>query len=72
MRTTGIAVVGLDRQGDPKQRICPVDHTTIIELGDVLWAACDLEGSVFLSKFVGLSLREQPQIEKTTTNILYR
>lgn len=66
----GITVVAIDKADGT--RIAPPDHHTIIDIGDIVWAACDLEGSVFLSKFQGLELREQVHTEKTTTNILYR
>lgn len=48
------------------------DHEVKIEANDVLVFAADLKAVTFLSKFPGLQLLNQPQVEKTGVNILDR
>ena len=44
----------------------------LVAQGDTLWLAADVGAVGFLSKFPGLELVQQEQVDKTGTSILYR
>lgn len=64
----GILAVALDPSGslgDKSQRIQPIPHDEVLQIGDRLWLAVDLEGIKFLSKLPGLQFVQQSRVIKT-------
>lgn len=66
----GLYIIALDRETG--ERIENIDHHVKIETGDTLWFAADIAAVTFLSKFNGLQLVQQDQIEKTKVKMIYR
>ncbi|GFH22081.1 uncharacterized protein HaLaN_19489, partial [Haematococcus lacustris] len=61
----GLSALALDRQGDPQQR-------AVIQQGDTLWLGADQDGTTFLSKFPGLQLVQQDEVDKLKVPLVYQ
>jgi TrkA-C domain len=48
------------------------DYNQKLEEGDTIWFAADTGSINFLTRFQGLELVQQEQVDKTTTDIIYR
>jgi uncharacterized transporter YbjL len=49
-----------------------VDHDTVLQTGDVLWFAGDLEGVAYLQKYTTLEHMQADQVAKLDSDIIYR
>jgi hypothetical protein len=49
-----------------------VDHNTVLQTGDVLWFAGDLDGVAYLQKYTTLEHMQADQVAKLDSDIIYR
>ena len=69
----GLTVFALDRtELGNVTRHEPVKHNEIIQEGDILWIAADLSGVTFVSKYPGLDIVQQGQIDRHGVHKLYQ
>ncbi|KAG2432791.1 hypothetical protein HXX76_008526 [Chlamydomonas incerta] len=66
----GLFVLSVDRADGSS--VDASDYLYKIQPGDTIWLAADVGAVGFLSKFPGLELVQQEQVDKTGTSILYR
>ncbi|GLC36709.1 sequence orphan Slt1 [Pleodorina starrii] len=67
----GLYVLSVDRGSDGTS-VEANDYLYKIQPDDTIWIAADVVAVGFLSKFPGLELVQQEQVDKTGTSILYR
>ncbi|GLC48755.1 putative sodium/sulfate cotransporter 3 [Pleodorina starrii] len=67
----GLYVLSVDRGSDGSS-VEANDYLYKIQPDDTIWIAADVVAVGFLSKFPGLELVQQEQVDKTGTSILYR
>ncbi|KXZ43506.1 hypothetical protein GPECTOR_88g449 [Gonium pectorale] len=66
----GLYVLSVDRADG--STVDATDYLYKLQVDDTLWIAADIAAIGFLSKFPGLQLVQQNQVDKTSTSILYR
>ncbi|KXZ43508.1 hypothetical protein GPECTOR_88g451 [Gonium pectorale] len=66
----GLYVLSVDRADGTT--VDATDYQYKLQMDDTLWIAADIAAIGFLSKFPGLQLVQQNQVDKTTTSVLYR
>lgn len=66
----GLYVLALDREDGT--HIDNVGFTDLLQAGDTIWFAAELASIPFLSRFPGLEMVQQQQVDKSGVNILYR